>query len=198
MNTLVDYIWKLLIQNSWSTAENEIRKKCSGLLVSEKLWCSWDLKLGCSIWQVANLSVNSRPLAASMKIYSSSIRLKFWKTAACAWILVAKFLRDSTCTILAPAGKYAEILHVIAALVFCGVGWICVLASDVKKTTVLYSKAAFSFFCGQWICTNWLLFLGWAVITLLFLSEPRNRFHFLLQLSYTTLFNKALSCVVTI
>lgn len=138
MNTLVDYIWKPLIWNSWSTAENKIRKKYSVLIVSEKLRCSWDLKWGCSVWQVESLSVNSRPLAASMKICSSSIELKVWKTAACAWIWVAKFLRDSACTILAPPGKYAGILHVIAALVFCEVGWICVLASDVKKRRVLF------------------------------------------------------------
>ena len=134
----MDCFWKPLIQNSWSTVENVIRKKCSGLSVSEKLSCYWALKWGCSIWQVASASVNGGPLAASMKIYSSCIKLRIWKTAVCAWILVAAFRRDSACTVLPPAGKYAEILHVIAALVFCGMGWICVLASDVKKRRVLF------------------------------------------------------------
>lgn len=156
MNALVDYFWKPLVQNSWSTVENEIRKKCSSLLVSEKVWRYWTLKWACSVWQVVSLSVNSRPLAASMKIYSSCIKLKFWKTAVCAWILVAKFPRDSACTILTPAGKYAEILHVIAPPVFCGVGWIRVLASDVKKRRVL--------FCVQRLISHSSMVSGYAQI----------------------------------
>lgn len=151
MNALVDYFWKPLVQNSWSTVENEIRKKCSSLLVSEKVWRYWTLKWACSVWQVVSLSVNSRPLAASMKIYSSCIKLKFWKTAVCAWILVAKFPRDSACTILTPAGKYAEILHVIAPPDF--VGW-----AGFACWHLMWRKGGFfSVFKG------WFLILLWSV-----------------------------------
>jgi len=54
---------------------------------------------------------------------------------------------------------------------------------EEKEGSLLCSKANFSFCYGQWICTNQLLFLGRRVITLLFFSEPRNIFHFLLQFS---------------
>lgn len=46
--------------------------------------------------------------------------------------------------------------------------------------------------------TNQFLFVGRLIITLLFTPEPGNVVYFLLLFSYTILFNKALSSVLTI